>query len=166
MLHTMVRLPSPQVPIRSGASGWRIAANVMYIAGRKSRPIPGTPFCRSSVSAHRARLKEGVLPQVNTTLHFKSIIGGTGGGRILRWIAATAAVLLAGLGLASSPTSGTGASPNAAPAQTGVPQVVVAMQMMSQDLVVTDVKFRGFYNKIENKFIPLTDFDFAANASD
>lgn len=45
-------------------------------------------------------------------------------------------------------------------------QVVISARMASNDLQVLDIKYRVFYNKFENKFIPLTDFNFAANLTD
>ena len=46
------------------------------------------------------------------------------------------------------------------------PQVVISAHMASNDLQVLDIKYRVFYNKFENKFITLTDFDMASNLTD
>jgi hypothetical protein len=75
-------------------------------------------------------------------------------------------VLMLGLGLASSSISRIRQTAQPGATQAGVPQVIVAMKMATEDLVVMDIKFRGVYNKIENKYIPLTNYDFAGNASD
>lgn len=48
----------------------------------------------------------------------------------------------------------------------GAPRVLLTVHMKSTDLRVLDIKFRGFYNKIEDKYIPVTDFNFAANFAD
>jgi len=48
----------------------------------------------------------------------------------------------------------------------GAPRVLLTVHMTSTDLRVLDIKFRGFYNKIEDKYIPLTDYNFAANLAD
>ena len=55
------------------------------------------------------------------------------------------------------------ASPAAA--QTA-PAAVIAVHMPTTDLQVVDMKYRVFFNKRENKSIPVTDFDFAANLQD
>jgi len=56
--------------------------------------------------------------------------------------------------------------PSAAPAPPAAPQVVVLVNLRSADVVITDIKFRAFYNKIENKVIPLTDYDLKAAIQD
>jgi len=47
-----------------------------------------------------------------------------------------------------------------------LPRVLVTVHMTTTDLSVTEIKYRGFYNKVEDKFIPLTDYNFAANLTD
>jgi len=56
--------------------------------------------------------------------------------------------------------------PSAAPAPSAAPQVVVVINLRSKDVTITDIKFRAFYNKIENKVIPLTDYDLQAAVQD
>jgi len=57
--------------------------------------------------------------------------------------------------------------PSAAPAAPAAgPQVVVLVNLRSKDVTITDIKFRAFYNKIENKVIPLTDYDLKAAIQD
>jgi hypothetical protein len=53
-----------------------------------------------------------------------------------------------------------------AAAQSGRPSAVIAVHMPTTDLQVVDMKYRVFFNKRENKSIPVTDFDFAANLQD
>lgn len=54
----------------------------------------------------------------------------------------------------------------AAAAQSAAPTAVIAVHMPTTDLQVIDMKYRVFFNKRENKSIPVTDFDFAANLQD
>jgi hypothetical protein len=49
---------------------------------------------------------------------------------------------------------------------TVLPRVVVMVHMARTELAVQDIKYRGFYNKAEQKFIPLADYNFAANLAD
>jgi hypothetical protein len=56
--------------------------------------------------------------------------------------------------------------PSATPAAPSTPQVVVLINLRSKDVTITDIKFRAFYNKIENKVIPLTDYDLQAAIQD
>ncbi len=56
--------------------------------------------------------------------------------------------------------------PSPAPAPPATPQVVVLVNLRSKDVTITDIKFRAFYNKIENKVIPLTDYDLKAAIQD
>jgi len=58
-------------------------------------------------------------------------------------------------------------SGSVAPAdQTGSPRVVIDVSMATKDMLVTDQKYRVMFNKLEQKSIPLTDFDFASNLGD
>jgi len=75
--------------------------------------------------------------------------------RVLGWLTLVAASLPA---LAQQP--------NAAPAPPAGPQVVVLVNLRSKDVTITDIKFRAFYNKVENKVIPLTDYDLQAAIQD
>jgi len=56
--------------------------------------------------------------------------------------------------------------PSATPAAPATPQVVVLVNLRSNDVTITDIKFRAFYNKVENKVIPLTDYDLKAALQD
>ncbi len=56
--------------------------------------------------------------------------------------------------------------PSTAPARPAGPQVVVLVNLRSKDVTITDIKFRAFYNKVENKVIPLTDYDLQAAIQD
>jgi len=51
-------------------------------------------------------------------------------------------------------------------AQSAAPTAMIAVNMQTTDLLVTDMKYRVLFNKREQKAIPLTDFDFAANLQD
>jgi len=53
-----------------------------------------------------------------------------------------------------------------APAAPAAPQITVLVNLRSTDVTITDIKFRAFYNKIENKVIPLTDYDLKAAIQD
>lgn len=70
--------------------------------------------------------------------------------------------LLAAL-MALVPVGTVPATPDQAAA--GPPQVIVAV-LAPNALIVTDIKFRVFYNKSEVKHIPLQDYDFDANLTD
>ena len=56
--------------------------------------------------------------------------------------------------------------PRAPAAPSPAPPVVVLINLRSTDVVITDIKFRAFYNKIEKKVIPLTDYDMKAAIQD
>jgi len=56
--------------------------------------------------------------------------------------------------------------PSATPAAPAAPQITVLVNLRSKDVTITDIKFRAFYNKIENKVIPLTDYDLQAAVQD
>jgi len=66
--------------------------------------------------------------------------------------------------LALAPAGSAPAMPEAPAA--GPPQVLVAVLVPNNALVVTDIKFRVFYNKSEVKHIPLQDYDLDANLTD
>lgn len=46
------------------------------------------------------------------------------------------------------------------------PRVLVAVHLRSPDFAVRDMKYRVFYNKMERKTIPLTEYDFGAALAD
>jgi len=48
----------------------------------------------------------------------------------------------------------------------GVPRVLLTVHMASTDLRWLDIKMGAFLSKSEDKFIPLTDYNFAANFAD
>ena len=56
--------------------------------------------------------------------------------------------------------------PSTAPAPPAGPQVVVLINLRSSEVLITDIKYRAFYNKIERKVIPLTDYDLKAAIQD
>ena len=68
--------------------------------------------------------------------------------------------------LAAMAAPALGQQASAPPAPPAAPQVVVLVNLRSSDLVVTDIKFRGFYNKIERKVIPIKDYDLNAALKD
>lgn len=57
-----------------------------------------------------------------------------------------------------------GQQPSAAAPE--APQITVLVNLRSADVTITDIKFRAFYNKVENKVIPLTDYDLKAAVQD
>lgn len=58
------------------------------------------------------------------------------------------------------------AGPGLSAGQGARPKVLIAVQMTSNDLTVTDMKYRVMFNKRETKAIPVTNFDFAGNFGD
>jgi hypothetical protein len=98
-------------------------------------------------------------------LHFRNLSWGFS-RKILRASGACLGLLvLATLSTALS-LAAQKADTSTAPQPATTPQVVISARMASNDLQVLDIKYRLFYNKFENKFITLTDFNMAANLTD
>jgi hypothetical protein len=98
-------------------------------------------------------------------LHFRNLSRGFSRRIFGAFGACISSLLLAALFTALS-LAAQKADTSTPPLPAATPQVVISAHMASNDLQVLDIKYRVFYNKFENKFITLTDFDMAANLTD